>query len=480
MSIRIILHGLMVIILCFYARKDWFIALCGAILLMAVQEHSDFRGSMFGMPGMNPWNILLLNILLAWLANRRKEGLVLDTPLNIKASFLVSLTIVNISIFRLLLDPGNVRDMEGYSYTYLLNEFFLNPIKWIIPGLLFYYGCNTRKRVLIALGTISGLYVLLAIQVFRYLPISAITDEGAALAHLAAKIIMREIGYSRVSMAMMLSGAFWAVISAGSYSPKLIHRFATIALAGMIFVGLALTGGRTGYATWVIVGLILCIARWRRLLLLIPVAAVIIVLLFPSIQDRMLMGFADKSGPIVTRDNEDAITSGRSLIWPYVIQKIGESPIIGYGRLAMIRTGLHKRVSEEIFGEADFAHPHNAYLEILLDAGYIGLLGVMIFFIVILWHSFRLLLDRKDSLFGAVGGFAAALLLSLLIAGIGSHHFYPESNGVGTWAAIGVMFRVYVERLRWKKEGSALFAHTLNITNGENIVSPINMLPRPQ
>ena len=50
-----------------------------------------------------------------------------------------------------------------------------------------------------------------------------------------------------------------------------------------------------------------------------------------------------------------------------MIEKIKEAPLFGYGRLAMRRTGLSAFLMEQL-GES-FPHPHNAYLEQLLDNG---------------------------------------------------------------------------------------------------------------
>lgn len=430
---------------------------------MALQEHPDIRGSVLEIPGLNFFNILLASIVLAFLANVQKKLTGWNTPVHIKAGFMIYLLVIFISILRLLLDPGDFMVWKNGGYLSLWIEYCFNPIKWIIIGMLFYCGCNTRRGVIIALGALSALYILLALQVIRYVPLSGMIDQGEALSHFGGKMIRNEIGYSRVSMAMMLSGAFWAIISTNGLSQKTIFRLGVFALAGIVLLGMALTGGRVGYITWGVVGLILCTLRWRRILPLIPVAVMVIILLFPSVKERMLMGFADRSETIVTHNSENSeeiITSGRNLVWPHVIAKIGESKTIGHGREAMVRKGLHSFVSEKVLGEEDFSHPHSAYLEILLDAGVTGLIGVMIFCTIILWHSFRLFFDLQDPLFGAVGGYALSLVLSFLIAGFGSHHFYPETNMVGMFAAIGIMFRVSLERQHSVRENHALFEQT--------------------
>jgi O-antigen ligase len=143
--------------------------------------------------------------------------------------------------------------------------------------------------------------------------------------------------------------------------------------------------------------------------------------------------------------------------WPYVIEKIAESPWIGYGREAMMRTGLAAQLWLD-FAES-FPHPHNAYLQWLLDNGWLGFIPVMLFYLLVLRRSLVLLRDGRDPLFVAAGGMALALVGAWLVGGLGSQTFYPREGAVGMWCAMFVMLRVWRERLRWQAgEASRLFA----------------------
>ena len=141
-----------------------------------------------------------------------------------------------------------------------------------------------------------------------------------------------------------------------------------------------------------------------------------------------------------------AITSGRNIAWPYEIDKIEESPWVGFGRLSMQRTGISEYLWVE-FRES-FPHPHNAYLEWIMDNGIIGFIPVIIFYIIIMKYSLSLLLDKRSSEFTAIGGITFALVFSLMIASLGSQTFYPREGSVGMWCSIGLMLRVFVERSR--------------------------------
>ena len=285
--------------------------------------------------------------------------------------------------------------------------------------------------------------------------------SGEDLSERALRVLPREVGFHRVNLSMMLAGASWALFAARMLSRRLPARIVVLLLAAAMVYAQALTGGRMGYVTWFVVGLALCILRWRRHLLLIPVAVVSIVTFVPGAVARMQQGFdlEDRETLAASPSRGDGsvdhyqVTSGRTVIWPYVIAKIKESPVIGYGRRAMTRTGLAGFLWTEL--RESFPHPHNAYLELLLDNGWIGFVLVMPFYLVMTFHSVSLLLDSRSMVFVAAGGACLALLLALLVAAAGSQTFYPREGALGMWCVIGLMLRVKVERARAQVEAAA-------------------------
>jgi O-antigen ligase len=232
--------------------------------------------------------------------------------------------------------------------------------------------------------------------------------------------------------------------------------FIIIIIASLVLVyAQALTAGRAGYLTWAVAGIILCIIRWRKYLLVVPIVVIFVVLAIPGVVDRMLQGFTSETRDsnlyvkdIYESDPDEpdmyTILAGRNIAWPYVIDKINESPALGFGREAMARTGTEAFLWDKF--EEEFPHPHNAYLEMLLDNGWIGFLIVIPFYLIVLWHSLSLFRDSRSPVFITIGGVASALVLALLVASIGSQTFYPREGSVGMWCAIGLMLRVYVQR----------------------------------
>lgn len=426
---------------------------------MAILEHPDMPKTIMDIQGLNPWNILLAVVIMAWLSNRGREGLTWDMPRHINVLLVLYLLVVLISFFRMIVDRGGLIEFASLmgehvpSTTGLWSEHLINCLKWVIPGLLLFDGCRSHDRFILAVMALLGVYFLLGIQVIKWMPLSGI-GGGAALKERSLKILGGEIGYHRVNLSMMLAGASLAIFSAKALGNSKIHTNIIIAASLSVFFAQALTGGRMGYVTWAAVCFVLCFLKWRRYLLFAPILIITILWLVPGAKERMLQGFTPETRdfnprieqPMIYNGEVDiyTVTAGRVIAWPYVIKKIGEAPVFGYGRLAMQRSGVTSFLWTEF--REQFPHPHNAYLQLLLDNGFFGGLPVLMFYLIIIKHGVSLFRDSRDSVFTAIGGITLSLVLALMVASFGSQSFYPREGAVGMWCAIGLMLRVYVQR----------------------------------
>ena len=444
--IRLTVFWLLVSFVGIYTWRDWFKGLCGLVMLVAVLEMPDVPRSMFGIEGLNFFNLLLLNVTVAWMVARYRENLKTDVPAHLTTLLLIYLAIVLISFYRLY--ENRVYMIQTYGLTYttgsLISEYLINTLKWALPGVMLYDGCRTRERTILALLSIIVIYLFLGAMVVKVMPLGAALLSGDELQRLALRLLVSRTGYHRVNLSMMLAGASWAVLALrGLTSDRRLHLLAILASICVLYAQ-SLTAGRAGYAAWAATGLVLCVYRWRAYLLVAPVIVVALVLFMPSVSDRILFGVTqDEFSSSVTLNDYD-LTSGRIVIWPAVIDKIRQGPLFGFGRMGMWSTGVV--VYTALILTEDFGHPHNAYLEWMIDNGIIGFIPVMAFFAVVLFHALRLFRDRRSGLFMAAGGVAAALVLGLLCAAMGSQTFYPVEGTVGMWCAIGVMLRLSVNR----------------------------------
>jgi len=201
----------------------------------------------------------------------------------------------------------------------------------------------------------------------------------------------------------------------------------------------------------------MALIRWRKYLLIAPIAVALVIAFVPAVQQRMMQGFTsesrDTANPTqrtvqIQGGGADAytITAGRNVAWPLVVDKIGKAPWFGYGREAMRSQGISSYLWREL-GE-DFGHPHNAYLQWLLDNGWVGAVPVFFLFLLVLRRSVSLFADSRSPVFVSVGGVCLALVFAQLVGSLGSQSFYPVEGTVGMWCAMGLMLRVHLERQR--------------------------------
>ncbi len=303
MSIRLTALYLLVAGISIYAWKDWFKSLCGLILFMAIIHHDDMPTNMFGIQGFNVWNIMFLSIFLAWAFNRQREGLVWDMPRHVSVLLLLYLGVIVVGFLRAVLDRSYI---EWYPLKNLISEELINTIKWVLPAILLFDGCRTRKRVMGALVCILVMYLLLSTQVGKRMPWeSALGGAGERIQRIRLKTCLG-IGYSAPNLSTILAGASWGMLAA----LPLVHRrkywLLLLAAAGIVAFGQALTGGRAGYAPWGMTGLTLCLLKWRKYLLLAPVAVILLPIVFPGTVERMFYGFGktDASGQEMVDDYE--------------------------------------------------------------------------------------------------------------------------------------------------------------------------------
>jgi O-antigen ligase len=473
MSIRIIALYILVIGLSIYAWKDWFKSLCGLILLMAFISHGDMPTKLFGIQGLNPWNFLFAMIVIAWAANRRSQGLLWDLPRHIAVLLLLYLAVIIMGVLRAIFDRSY---LEGYYLSSLISEELINTIKWVLPALLLFDGCRTRRQVIMALVCLLVMYTLMAMQVVRCMPPEAVISDSGLIDRARGRLD-EQVGYAATDLSVVLAGACWGMLAAMPLIRKRRYQIMTLFTAAIVAFGMALTGGRGGYLAWGATGFVMCLMKWRRYLLLAPVAVILLPIVLPGATSRMLAGFGVTDVAGRNTIDEDELASGRLMIWPYVIDEIVESPLVGHGRLAMKRTGLYNRIETEHPGTGA-PHPHNMYLETFLDNGMVGSIPILWLFGLMVVYSARLF-RSNNRLYSAVGGLSLALISTSLFAGLTGQHVYPQEHTLGIWAAFFLSLRVYVEEKRTQMIDIGAEAAWSNPPYGQQQVPAVSAYSRP-
>lgn len=461
--IRVTLLTLLIAYLSVYAWKDWFRAACWLVLLMAVFQHPDMPKSIAGIPGLNHWNFLFINVFFSWLVQRKMQNLSWEMPSYINKILFFYALFILIGVVRFLFDHRGFEELiqtfggEVPSSFTVINDNLINGFKWVVPSMIIFDGCRNRKQFNFSVIMLVLMFLLLAIQVIKAMKLGSLTIGGDELQRKALKVLSSNVGFHRVNLSMIMSGAFWAVFCLKDLVTRKYYWFFIIPTCMAIFMAMALTGGRAGYVTWAILGFIFCVFKWRRYLLLIPFLLIAILVFAPSIVERFTQGIIQTESNNEELDFKEnkldthSITSGRIIAWPLVWESIKDAPYFGYGREAMKNTGITRQIMFEYGLGETFPHPHNSYLQWLQDNGFVGGIPVFVFYFLVIKYSWALFKDERHSIYVATGGVSLALVSAFLIAGFGSQTFYPREGAIGMWVAIGLMFRVHIERIKLDK-----------------------------
>src|SRR4030095_15846584 len=109
-------------------------------------------------------------------------------------------------------DIGFVMLYYDASFANVVSDYLINPFKFAIPALLLYDGCRTEERFRLALIAVLSVYVVLGLQVAKWMPPTLALDADA-LERRGLRVLASGIGYHRVNLSAMLSGASWAILS---------------------------------------------------------------------------------------------------------------------------------------------------------------------------------------------------------------------------------------------------------------------------
>ena len=97
----------------------------------------------------------------------------------------------------------------------------------------------------------------------------------------------------------------------------------------------------------------------------------------------VILRILDYLAPLFHRLGRNVTLTGRTFIWAHTIEKIRESPVIGYGQQSPdIRVAL----VPEAYGAT---HAHNFFLEHLYSGGVIQFALVVLFLLIVIYHLQR-------------------------------------------------------------------------------------------
>ncbi|HMH18132.1 MAG TPA: O-antigen ligase family protein [Burkholderiales bacterium] len=429
---------------CAFIVRDFRVGVVLIILLLPISNSSVFPHAMLGVTGLNPINPLLVGTLVSYLLQGLFDGSLRRfmprpllwlyiVPILVAGAVGGSLHFRDIppSLFKGLLEFD---DMTGY-----FRDLVVKPLLMVIFALLVGAAVSRSEkpeRFLVPM--------LISIWVMVSLVIVFVLLSGTSLREMSSsesRELLTPLGMHANELGRMYVTAYGLLLFtwAEARSPGL--RLALFASMGLVGIALLLTFSRGAFLGFIVVNVLFLL--WRRnakTLILFGLLAMGALLLLPeAVYDRVTTGFGHGAADPV------AISAGRiEYIWLPLLPEIPKSPIFGHGLGSILWSEPMRRGA----GVAILAvgHPHNAYLQALLDMGVVGLILLCAYFVHV-WKGFRAL-SVDPALDPILRGFyagAAAGLVSLLISYFTDSSLMPVPEQVFLWLAIGMM---YGERAR--------------------------------
>jgi O-antigen ligase len=141
---------------------------------------------------------------------------------------------------------------------------------------------------------------------------------------------------------------------------------------------------------------------------------------------------------------KDSSLTGRTMIWSYVIDKISERPILGWGFSAfwLFANPVALQEGENHVTFFIISNAHNGVLEFLLELGFVG----TAFFLFLLLRNFVLAVKCMNGPAGQFGLSSMLLLIGILVIGVSEAVLLAPLQ---LWTGLFFMMGFFCEKELW-------------------------------
>lgn len=417
----------------------------GAVLLIVltpISASSVFPHEMFGYTGLNPLNLLIIATLASFLL--RGQGLRRFLPKPLLWLYIVPIAVAG------LLGMRHVHDIVPSFYENLLINYneplgylrdaLLKPLLLVVTALLVGAAvarADRPERFITA--------IIISVWTMSLLAIVFVLSSGVDLAHLASpgeRTFFGDLGMHANELGRLYAVAYALLLFVWGESDDVRLKSALVPTMAVLFLALMLTFSRAAFLGFFFVNALFLLWRFRARTAAIAliVAAVALPLLPGAVWERLMLGFGSGG-------SADAVSAGRiDEIWLPLMPELLSSPPWGNGLDAVLWSKA--MWSGQMY---EVTHPHNAYLQAILDMGVGGLLLILAYFA----HVFRGLraLGSNAYLSPTLRGLfqgALAGLVCFLATGMAGSSLRPAPEFTFLWIAIGMMYGTFA-----RKPGSA-------------------------
>jgi O-antigen ligase len=325
-----------------------------------------------------------------------------------------------------------VSDRWGFILYYIIKPGLLIAMAWLIAAGLRHSKRPERFITPFALGAMVP-----ALFIGLYIPLS-----GVSLSELVNfRSFLSALGMHANQFAVVLNFGIATLLFAGLATPRHGQRVFLLACVGLLAAAVLMTFSRGGYIglAIILVSYVVYFRDGSKLLLALLVLAIGAFFIPDAVIQRVTLG--------VTHGSHQDLSSGRiEDIWLPLLPRILDNPIWGHGlmyvgRSDLVASGRMMQVSQA----------HNAYLDLLLDSGFVGLVLVLMFFRSVYVDFRTLAANDPDPMFRGFFRGAAIGLVSWLAQAFFDDRLFPNAPQMLFWMAYGVMLARHPKMLKAEK-----------------------------
>jgi hypothetical protein len=403
------------------------------VLLLPISSTALFPHALMGITGLNPMNLLLVATLASFMARGHvgHPGPFVPRPV-------IWLLVVPIALAGLL-GTMHFDDILPAFFDRMIVAFttwrgylgvtVVKPVLLVLAALLVAAAVAKAKKpesFVVALGVAACAVALLVIG---FVLISDI--RLGMLASPRARAFFSEIGAHANDFGRIFVTGYALMLFTWWETKDARARLALFIALGILSLGIVLTFSRNAFLGFFLVNGLFLLWKFdmKKLGWAILGTAVAAALAPGAVYRRITYGF--DSGSV------DQVSAGRvEGLWLPLLPETLKSPLWGQGLDSIMWSDNLAIGAMEMAG-----HPHNAYLQAVLDMGVIGLVLLLAYYVHV-WKGFRAL-GSNPYLTPAMRGFfqgACAALVAFAAACMTGGSLRPQPDNVLLWIAIGIMY----------------------------------------
>lgn len=424
----LLLSPLLLLVLA-YAVRDYRLCTLLAVLVLPLSSGYLLPRQLFGISGLHPMNLLLLLLLLSiclFHALRPGQLRVPAWPL----CFLAYLAVFGIAamqgVHHTASIPAYFKEFEiirsNSASEYLLNS-FLKPCITLVTAFILSIAILNARRPALYLVPLFGAALWYAGAIFYYAATSSLPLAELGSSH--SRAYLSVIGLHSNELGLLLNMAFALALAGALHAARRADKLLLALVAATVLAAIVLTFSRGAYlGSLTVIAYLLYVKKKYGLLLCVLLLLPFGTMLMPEpVAQRATYGIQDS--------DMGTISSGRvNDIWLPLLPELAHHPLLGNGLASILWSDAaqHRTI-------LPVGHPHSAYLGLVMDAGLLGVIVVLLFF-VHMWRLFSALARAGPTpLWRGFFRGAAACVLLLLVQGVTDDSFLPSRTQVFLWIA---------------------------------------------